>query len=78
MRAPLDARGEKILRDAKYPAHVSQFSLVDLAGSERTRRTHNTGTRLKETGAINKSLMSLCHCIEVGVCVGVSRYNHIN
>ena len=46
-------------------ANELQFALVDLAGSERTARTQNSGDRLKETGSINKSLMTLCHCIEV-------------
>lgn len=42
-----------------------QFAMVDLAGSERTSRTNNTGTRLRETGSINRSLMTLGACIEV-------------
>jgi kinesin family protein 23 len=43
---------------------VSQLSLVDLAGSERTKRTKNTGHRLKEAGSINSSLMALRNCME--------------
>ena len=43
--------------------HVSQLSLVDLAGSERTKRTKNTGSRLREAGSINSSLMALRNCI---------------
>ena len=43
---------------------VSQLSLVDLAGSERTKRTKNTGCRLKEAGSINSSLMALRNCME--------------
>jgi kinesin family member 23 len=44
---------------------VSQLSLVDLAGSERIKRTKNTGSRLKEAGSINSSLMALRNCMEV-------------
>ena len=43
---------------------MSQLSLVDLAGSERTKRTNNTGSRLKEAGSINSSLMGLRNCME--------------
>jgi kinesin family member 23 len=43
---------------------VSQLSLVDLAGSERTKRTKNTGNRLREAGSINSSLMALRNCME--------------
>ena len=48
----------------KTSVHVSQLSLVDLAGSERTKRTKNTGSRLREAGSINSSLMALRNCIE--------------
>ena len=44
---------------------MSQLSLVDLAGSERTKRTKNTGSRLREAGSINSSLMALRNCMEV-------------
>ena len=50
--------------DTSLPAAVSQLALVDLAGSERTSRTGNTGSRLKEAGNINNSLMTLRSCIE--------------
>lgn len=46
------------------PVYVSQLSLVDLAGSERTKRTKNTGSRLREAGSINSSLMALRNCME--------------
>ncbi|RNA18579.1 Kinesin KIF23, partial [Brachionus plicatilis] len=46
------------------PVYVSQLSLVDLAGSERSKRTKNTGSRLREAGSINSSLMALRNCIE--------------
>eukprot|EP01138_Halocafeteria_seosinensis_P008206 gb/GECG01008387.1/.p1 GENE.gb/GECG01008387.1/~~gb/GECG01008387.1/.p1 ORF type:complete len:1832 (+),score=231.84 gb/GECG01008387.1/:1-5496(+) len=37
----------------------SLVHLVDLAGSERVRKSGAAGTRLKETGSINKSLLHL-------------------
>jgi hypothetical protein len=43
----------------------SRLSIVDLAGSERQARTLNTGTRLREAGRINNSLMVLMNCFEV-------------
>ena len=46
------------------PIYISQLSLVDLAGSERTKRTKNTGSRLREAGSINSSLMALRNCME--------------
>jgi kinesin family protein 23 len=44
---------------------VSQLTLVDLAGCERTKRTGNRGERLRETGQINTSLMTLRICFEI-------------
>eukprot|EP00927_Polykrikos_kofoidii_P017948 TRINITY_DN18241_c0_g2_i1.p1 TRINITY_DN18241_c0_g2~~TRINITY_DN18241_c0_g2_i1.p1 ORF type:complete len:844 (+),score=114.01 TRINITY_DN18241_c0_g2_i1:51-2582(+) len=44
---------------------TSQLNLVDLAGSERAEKTGASGSVLKEAGHINKSLMSLGHCIAV-------------
>lgn len=41
-----------------------RLSIVDLAGSERSRRTGNTGARLREAARINTSLMALMHCLE--------------
>ena len=37
---------------------------MDLAGSERAARTGNVGVRLKESVAINSSLMTLGRCLE--------------
>ncbi|XP_051792580.1 kinesin-like protein KIF23 isoform X3 [Acanthochromis polyacanthus] len=63
-QAPLDADGDHILQD-KNQVNVSQLCLVDLAGSERTSRTRAEGSRLREAGNINQSLMNLRTCIEV-------------
>ncbi|XP_052323018.1 kinesin-like protein KIF23 [Oncorhynchus keta] len=63
-QAPLDADGDNILQD-KNQVSVSQLCLVDLAGSERTSRTRAEGSRLREAGNINQSLMTLRTCIEV-------------
>ncbi|KAK9805478.1 hypothetical protein WJX72_000545 [[Myrmecia] bisecta] len=43
---------------------LGQISFVDLAGSERAARTGNVGVRLKESVAINSSLMTLGRCLE--------------
>ncbi|XP_059056646.1 kinesin-like protein KIF23 [Achroia grisella] len=63
VQAPVDAEGEAVIQNKKFLS-ISQLSLVDLAGSERTNRTKNTGQRLRETGNINKSLMTLRSCLE--------------
>ncbi|KAM4618411.1 kinesin-like protein KIF23 [Polymixia lowei] len=63
-QAPLDADGDNVLQDKSQVA-VSQLCLVDLAGSERTSRTKAEGSRLREAGNINQSLMTLRTCIEV-------------
>uniref|UniRef100_A0A3P8VKE4 Kinesin-like protein n=1 Tax=Cynoglossus semilaevis TaxID=244447 RepID=A0A3P8VKE4_CYNSE len=63
-QAPLDADGDHILQD-KSQVNVSQLCLVDLAGSERTSRTKAEGSRLREAGNINQSLMTLRTCMEV-------------
>lgn len=55
---------ESVLQEKKFVA-ISQLSLVDLAGSERTNRTGNKGTRLREAGNINNSLMTLRNCLEM-------------
>ncbi|XP_058831630.1 kinesin-like protein KIF23 [Topomyia yanbarensis] len=64
VQAPVDDLGEQVVQD-RNTVTVSQLSLVDLAGSERTSRTGNTGQRLKETGNINNSLMTLRTCLEI-------------
>ncbi|XP_073509587.1 kinesin-like protein KIF23 isoform X4 [Phyllobates terribilis] len=62
-QAPLDADGDNVLQE-KEQVSLSQLSLVDLAGSERTNRTKAEGSRLREAGNINQSLMTLRTCIE--------------
>ncbi|NXI53148.1 KI20B protein, partial [Chloroceryle aenea] len=42
---------------------VNELSMCDLAGSERCTKTHNEGDRLKESGNINSSLLTLGKCI---------------
>uniref|UniRef100_A0A3P9P3T8 Kinesin-like protein n=1 Tax=Poecilia reticulata TaxID=8081 RepID=A0A3P9P3T8_POERE len=63
-QAPLDADGDNILQD-KNQVSVSQLCLVDLAGSERTGRTGAEGTRMREAGNINQSLLNLRTCLEI-------------
>nr|XP_020474984.1 kinesin-like protein KIF23 isoform X2 [Monopterus albus] len=63
-QAPLDADGDNVLQD-KNQVTVSQLCLVDLAGSERTGRTGAEGTRIREAGNINQSLLNLRTCIEI-------------
>lgn len=41
-----------------------RLSLCDLAGAERAAKTLSTQDRLKETGNINTSLLTLSRCIE--------------
>uniref|UniRef100_A0A6J0UML8 Kinesin-like protein n=1 Tax=Pogona vitticeps TaxID=103695 RepID=A0A6J0UML8_9SAUR len=62
-QAPLDVDGDNVLQE-KELITLSQLSLVDLAGSERTNRTRAEGSRLREAGNINQSLMTLRTCIE--------------
>ncbi|KAK9841114.1 hypothetical protein WJX74_000215 [Apatococcus lobatus] len=50
--------------EPKDPQRLSRMSFVDLAGSERAARTGNVGARLKESVAINSSLMTLGRCLE--------------
>lgn len=41
-----------------------RLSLCDLAGAERAAKTLSTQDRLKESGNINTSLLTLSRCIE--------------
>jgi hypothetical protein len=60
------------ISDTQTKQWVSSLSFVDLAGSERQMRTGNEGLRLKESVAINSSLMTLGRCLEA------LRWNHDN
>ncbi|KAL4698682.1 hypothetical protein H8959_011339 [Pygathrix nigripes] len=51
--------------EMSHVIRVSELSLCDLAGSERTMKTQNEGERLRETGNINTSLLTLGKCINV-------------
>uniref|UniRef100_A0A8D1TBD8 Kinesin motor domain-containing protein n=1 Tax=Sus scrofa TaxID=9823 RepID=A0A8D1TBD8_PIG len=53
------------IEDSEMPRvmRVSELSLCDLAGSERSMKTQNEGERLRETGNINTSLLTLGKCI---------------
>nr|XP_045009561.1 kinesin-like protein KIF20B isoform X3 [Jaculus jaculus] len=55
------------IEDSEVPQviRVSELSLCDLAGSERSMKTQNEGERLRETGNINTSLLTLGKCINV-------------
>ncbi|XP_054545928.1 kinesin-like protein KIF20B isoform X2 [Talpa occidentalis] len=55
------------IEDSEMPRvmRVSELSLCDLAGSERSVKTQNEGERLRETGNINTSLLTLGKCINV-------------
>ncbi|KAM8860378.1 uncharacterized protein kif16bb [Spinachia spinachia] len=58
--------------DAEMPREtLSKIHLVDLAGSERADATCATGTRLKEGGNINKSLVTLGSVISALADLGV-------
>ncbi|XP_035784136.1 kinesin-like protein KIF23 [Anopheles albimanus] len=63
-----------VQRDAKVSCKPieSQLTLVDLAGSERSKRTENSGQRLREAANINNSLSTLRKCLStmrIIVCV---------
>jgi len=52
--------GEQVWHaNPKIPQRVSSLHFVDLAGSEKSKKTGATGAQLKESNAINKSLLTL-------------------
>lgn len=53
-----------VMVDSRQGGELRRLSFVDLAGSERAGRTGNHGARLKESVAINASLMTLGRCLE--------------
>ncbi|XP_078580045.1 uncharacterized protein LOC144864124 isoform X3 [Branchiostoma floridae x Branchiostoma japonicum] len=59
-RVIIESREQGAKDDA---VNVSQLNLVDLAGSERASQTGAEGQRLKESGAINQSLLTLSNVI---------------
>ncbi|KAI8917024.1 P-loop containing nucleoside triphosphate hydrolase protein [Powellomyces hirtus] len=69
-------------RGGSAPADIgsrkrSKIHLVDLAGSERAKDTGATGTRLKEGGSINQSLLSLGNVISA-LSSSTSRPSHVS
>ncbi|XP_050410651.1 kinesin-like protein KIF22 isoform X2 [Patella vulgata] len=57
----------KVKKNAMFPPNrefQGKIYLIDLAGSEDNRRTGNQGIRLKESGAINKSLFVLGEVVD--------------
>ncbi|CAG2217950.1 KIF22 [Mytilus edulis] len=55
-------------KSAPYKTLHGKIYLIDLAGSEDNRRTGNKGIRLKESGAINKSLFVLGEVVDAINC----------
>ncbi|CAN0570889.1 unnamed protein product, partial [Ectocarpus sp. 12 AP-2014] len=55
---------------------VATLNLVDLAGSESVRHTGATGTRQKEGGMINQSLLTLSRVIQTLTQPGHSHVNY--
>lgn len=62
---------------AAIRSRSAQFHLIDLAGSERQKSTGAAGDRLKEAGAINRSLSALAGVIAALVDVGKGKARHI-
>ena len=56
----------------------SRFHIIDLAGSERNKLTNAQGERLKEAGAINKSLTALGIVINSLVEISEGRHRHVH
>ncbi|XP_012937208.1 kinesin-like protein KIF22 [Aplysia californica] len=54
----------KVLRKVQGRTYRGKIYLIDLAGSEDNRRTGNSGMRLKESFAINKSLFVLGEVVD--------------
>ncbi|GAB4824165.1 hypothetical protein N2152v2_011211 [Parachlorella kessleri] len=59
-----DAADQQEEDEGEQEQRLGRLSFVDLAGSERAQRTGNVGVRLKESVAINSSLMTLGRCLE--------------
>ncbi|KJE92208.1 kinesin-like protein KIF22 [Capsaspora owczarzaki ATCC 30864] len=54
----------KIIKRVNDKTTEAKLYLIDLAGSEDNRKTDNSGERMKESGAINKSLFVLGKVID--------------
>lgn len=54
------------------------FHIIDLAGSERSKHTQAEGQRLKEAGAINKSLSALGIVINSLVDISEGKQRHVH
>ena len=55
----ITAQGNLWHTNPKIPQRVSSLNFVDLAGSEKAKKTGATGAQLRESNAINKSLLTL-------------------
>lgn len=53
-----------LISESPKDFEFSSFKFCDLAGAERSDKTGNGGARLKETGGINTSLLTLGRCLE--------------
>eukprot|EP00775_Hariotina_reticulata_P012438 gene12438-12575_t len=58
-------RNEAMTAHVQAAPAAAALHFVDLAGCERVKRTGNSGARLRESVAINSSLMTLARCLEV-------------
>ncbi|KAL3858251.1 hypothetical protein ACJMK2_012848 [Sinanodonta woodiana] len=70
----------KVVKTTEEPQHRElhgKIYLIDLAGSEDNRRTGNKGIRLKESGAINRSLFALGEVVDA-INAGLPRIPYRN
>eukprot|EP00753_Platysulcus_tardus_P004419 PLAT12539.27.p1 GENE.PLAT12539.27~~PLAT12539.27.p1 ORF type:complete len:767 (-),score=353.58 PLAT12539.27:1059-3359(-) len=59
----LRVESRQVMEDGKAHSMVARLNLVDLAGSERLSKTAAVGLTMRQGVLINKSLMTLGHCI---------------
>ncbi|XP_064612774.1 kinesin-like protein KIF22-A [Liolophura sinensis] len=57
-------KAKKVQKCAPHKEYHGKLYLIDLAGSEDNKRTGNIGIRLRESGAINKSLFALGEVVD--------------
>ncbi|KAK3596546.1 hypothetical protein CHS0354_013230 [Potamilus streckersoni] len=67
----------KSTEEPQYHELHGKIYLIDLAGSEDNRRTGNKGIRLKESGAINRSLFALGEVVDA-INAGLPRIPYRN